>query len=56
MAFRFFVGLGIPGACVSFGLLTEFVPAQSRGFFLIAIEGFWTIGTIIQVSTVLVHV
>ena len=39
MVFRFFVGLGIPGACVSFGLLMEFVPAQTRGFFLIAIEG-----------------
>lgn len=48
LAFRFFVGLGIPGACVSFGLLMEFVPATSRGFFLIAIEGFWTIGTIVQ--------
>ncbi|KAI8471984.1 MAG: major facilitator superfamily domain-containing protein [Monoraphidium minutum] len=48
LVFRFFVGLGIPGACVSFGLLMEFVPAQTRGFFLIAIEGFWTIGTILQ--------
>lgn len=45
---RFFVGLGIPGACVSFGLLMEFVPAASRGFFLVAIEGFWTLGTIMQ--------
>ena len=48
LAFRFFVGLGIPGACVSFGLLMEFVPAQTRGVFLVLIEGFWTIGTIAQ--------
>lgn len=48
LAMRFFVGLGIPGACVSFGLLMEFVPAATRGFFLIAIEGFWTVGTIAQ--------
>lgn len=48
LAFRFFVGLGIPGACVSFALLMEFVPAQTRGLYLIAIEGFWTIGTIAQ--------
>jgi MFS family permease len=46
--FRFLVGLGLPGACVSFALLMEFVPAQTRGFYLIAIEGFWTIGTILQ--------
>jgi hypothetical protein len=29
-------------------MLLEFVPTASRGVFLVGIEGFWTIGTIIQ--------
>lgn len=50
LACRFFVGVGIQGASVSYSLLTEFVPAASRGFFLVAIEGFWTLGTIVQAA------
>jgi MFS family permease len=97
LVLRFFVGLGIPGACVSvsragcggshggergvvlaatvavpcwrwslpsvksavptqihpvtqpqFGMMMEFSPAKSRGFFMILIEAFWTFGTILQ--------
>ena len=33
---------------MAFGMLLEFVPTASRGVFLVGIEGFWTIGTILQ--------
>lgn len=48
MAFRALVGFGIPSACVAFNWLGECCPAATRGLFLVGIEGFWTIGTVVQ--------
>lgn len=51
LAFRFFVGLGIQGStAVSQGLLAEFVPAATRGIFMVAVEGFGPVGTIVQAA------
>lgn len=44
---RAIVGLGIGGANIPFDLLAEFLPASHRGRFLIYIEFFWTIGSIL---------
>jgi len=40
------VGMGIGGVPVAFSLFTEFLPAESRGQQLVAIQCFWTVGTI----------
>lgn len=48
LAFRTLVGFGIPGAVVAFNLLLELTPTKMRGMFAVGIEGFWTVGTIIQ--------
>jgi hypothetical protein len=46
--FRTLVGFGIPGAVVAFNLLLELTPTRLRGMFAVGIEGFWTVGTILQ--------
>jgi putative MFS transporter len=43
---RFLVGLGVGGLTVPFDTLAEFVPASHRGTNLLAIEYFWTGGTL----------
>lgn len=43
--FRAVAGFGIGGANVPFDLLAEFLPASHRGRFLIYIEYFWTLGS-----------
>lgn len=48
MAFRALVGFGIPAATVAFNMVLEFTPMRQRGLFAVAIEGFWTIGTVVQ--------
>jgi MFS family permease len=45
--FRSIAGFGIGGANVPFDLLAEFLPASHRGKFLIYIEYFWTIGSML---------
>jgi putative MFS transporter len=44
---RFCVGLGVGGLTVPFDTLAEFVPASHRGTNLLAIEYFWTGGTLL---------
>ncbi|KAL9656232.1 hypothetical protein ABK040_007847 [Willaertia magna] len=44
---RFFVGVGAGGGHAPFSLFTELLPSKSRGFFLLFIEVFWTIGTVV---------
>lgn len=51
LAFRAIVGFGIGGANVPFDLLAEFLPANSRGSFLILIEYFWTLGSMFVAGT-----
>lgn len=48
LTFRFMVGFGIPAAGVAFNWLLEFSPTRYRGVFAVAIEGFWTLGTLVQ--------
>jgi putative MFS transporter len=43
---RFLVGIGVGGLTVPFDTLAEFVPASHRGTNLLAIEYFWTAGTL----------
>ncbi len=44
---RSIVGFGIGGASVPFDLLAEFMPSSHRGHFLIYVEYFWTIGSML---------
>ena len=44
VVFRFVVGIGIGGLCVSFDILAEFVPPAQRGHYLMGIELFWFVG------------
>lgn len=46
LSIRMIVGFAIGGANIPFDLLAEFLPANSRGGFLVFIEMFWTIGTL----------
>jgi fucose permease len=43
---RAIVGLGIGGTHVPFDLLAEFMPSKERGTFLVSIQYFWAIGSI----------
>lgn len=47
MLCRFLVGLGVGGLTVPFDTLAEFVPSSERGTKLLAIEYFWTAGTLL---------
>lgn len=48
MIFRFFVGLGLGGELpVVSSLMSEFVPAQARGKFIVLLESFWAYGWIL---------
>lgn len=44
---RGLVGFGLGSSSVPFDLLAEFLPSRYRGLFLIYIEYFWTIGSVI---------
>ncbi|WP_062015258.1 MFS transporter [Aureimonas sp. AU4] len=47
LAFRFLTGLGVGGTLpVDYALMAEFLPAKGRGRWLVALEGFWALGTI----------
>ena len=47
MFLRFLVGAGVGGLTVPFDTLAEFVPTSQRGQNLLAIEYFWTAGTVL---------
>lgn len=48
-AMRFFVGVGLGGAPVSFSLFAEFVPTKQRGVTLVLIQGlFWAGGAMCE--------
>ena len=47
--FRGLVGLGLGGAPVAFALYLEFAPSQYRGALLVALQAFWTIGSMVEV-------
>ena len=44
---RLLVGFGVGGSGVAFAMFSEFLPAAKRGEYLVYIEVFWTVGTLI---------
>lgn len=44
-----FIGFGIGGCSAAFDLLAEFMPASERGGFLLYIEYFWTLGSLLVI-------
>ena len=48
--FRFLVGVGLGGVAVAFTYVTEFIPSKQRGVVGTFIQGWWTVGTFIQVT------
>ena len=45
--FRFMTGLAVGGTLpVDYAMMAEFLPARRRGRWLVALEGFWALGTI----------
>ncbi len=51
LVLRFFVGIGLGGAHVPIALYMEYVPSKHRGVMLVALQSFWTLGTMIEVRT-----
>jgi putative MFS transporter len=48
LVFRFLTGIAVGGTLpVDYAMMAEFLPAKSRGRWLVALEGFWAIGTLI---------
>ncbi|GAQ86868.1 transporter family protein [Klebsormidium nitens] len=45
---RALVGFGLGGGSVIFSLFMEFIPSSRRGFWLVCVEFFWTIGSVAQ--------
>ena len=47
LALRFLTGLGVGGTLpIDYTMMAEFLPAEKRGRWLVALEGSWAIGTI----------
>lgn len=49
LALRAMVGVGLGGGHVPVALYMEFVPTRLRGIMLVALQSFWTVGTVIEV-------
>ncbi|MEK1892299.1 MAG: MFS transporter [Rhizobium sp.] len=48
LVLRFLTGMAVGGTLpVDYAMMAEFLPAKSRGRWLVALEGFWAIGTLI---------
>ncbi|WP_283194155.1 MFS transporter [Rhizobium sp. AN80A] len=48
LALRFLTGVAVGGTLpVDYAMMAEFLPSKSRGRWLVALEGFWAIGTLI---------
>ena len=48
LALRFMTGLAVGGTLpVDYAMMAEFLPAKNRGRWLVMLEGFWAVGTVI---------
>lgn len=48
LVLRFLTGLAVGGTLpVDYAMMSEFLPAKNRGRWLVALEGFWAIGTLV---------
>jgi putative MFS transporter len=48
LVLRFLTGIAVGGTLpVDYAMMAEFLPAKSRGRWLVALEGFWAVGTLI---------
>ena len=48
LGLRFLTGLAVGGTLpVDYALMAEFLPARSRGRWLVMLEGFWAVGTVV---------
>ncbi len=48
LVLRFLTGMAVGGTLpVDYAMMAEFLPSKSRGRWLVALEGFWAIGTLI---------
>ena len=50
LVFRCIVGFGLSGSTVAFSLFAEFLPLSSRGISLTVLQGFWSIGSILEAA------
>lgn len=46
---RGLMGVGLGGAPVAFALFLELVPSSKRGVLMVALQSFWTIGSMLEV-------
>lgn len=52
LALRFFTGMAVGGTLpVDYAMMAEFLPPKNRGRWLVWLEGFWAVGTIIIALT-----
>ena len=50
---RGLMGVGLGGAPVAFALYLELVPSAHRGVLMVALQGFWTVGSMLEVCLTL---
>ena len=48
MVLRGLMGLGLGGAPVAFALFLELVPSARRGVLMVTLQGFWTVGSMLE--------
>jgi hypothetical protein len=44
------MGVGLGGAPVAFALFLELVPSSMRGVLMVALQSFWTVGSMLEVG------